>query len=95
LLYGRILSGVLMLVVVRAVVADVQPAVQPVRVSPQDVAARMPAATANVRAFVDFSLGNVDHLFMMSDEDLACWATSKIHVLGSGRNRARLERKCY
>ena len=65
------------------------------RVSPQDVAARMPAATANVRAFVDFSLGNVDHLFMMSDEDLACWATSKIHVLGSGRNRARLERKCY
>jgi hypothetical protein len=84
-----------MLVVVRAVVADVQPAVQPVRVSPQDVAARMPAATANVRAFVDFSLGNVGQLFVMSDEDLAYWATSKNHVLGSGRNCARLERKYH
>ena len=53
----------------RAVVTDVQ--VEPDRVSPQDVAARMPAATANVRAFVDFSLGNVGHLFMVLDEDSA------------------------
>lgn len=49
-----------MLVEIRAVVAGVQPAVEPVRVSPQDVAARLPAAAAaNVRAFVDFSLGKV------------------------------------
>lgn len=48
-----------MLVELRAVVAGVQPAVEPVRVSPQDVAARLPAAAANVRAFVDFSLGKV------------------------------------
>lgn len=72
LLYGRILSGVVVLVENRAVVADVQ--VEPDRVLPQDVAARMPAATANVRACVDFSLGNgnVGHLFMVLDEDLAC-----------------------
>ena len=48
-----------MLVEIRAVVAGVQPAVEPVRLSPQDVAARLPAAAANVRAFVDFSLGKV------------------------------------
>lgn len=59
LLYGRILSGILVLVEIRAVVAGVQPAVEPVRVSPQDVAARLPVAAANVRAFVDFSLGKV------------------------------------
>ena len=40
-----------MLVENRAVVADVQLAVEPDRVSPQDVAARMPAATASVRAY--------------------------------------------
>jgi hypothetical protein len=101
LLYGRILSGVLVLVVVRAVVADVQPAVQPVRVSPQDVAARLPAATANVRAFVDFSLGNIGHLFMMSDEDLVCWATSKImfsvldEIAQGWRGSATDERRSY
>jgi hypothetical protein len=68
------LSGVLVLEEVRAVVADVQPAVEPDRVSTQDVAAQMPA---NVRAFVDFSLGDVGHLFNGVGRDLVYCATSK------------------
>ena len=68
-----------MLVEIRAVVAGVQPAVEPVRVSPQDVAARLPVAAANVRAFVDFSLGKAAaslcyrmRIWRLSDIKISC-----------------------
>lgn len=56
----------------RAVGADTQPAVEPFACSPQDVAARMPAAYGNVRAVVatrDFSLGKPATSLMVSTED--------------------------
>lgn len=71
LLYGRISSGVLVLVEIRAVVAGVQPAVEPVRVSPQDVAARLPAACGKRPCVRRLQPWQGRRLFMLSDEDLA------------------------
>jgi hypothetical protein len=51
LLYVGVLSGVLVLVVVRAVVADVQPAVEPFACCPK-MLLHEPGGTANVRAVV-------------------------------------------
>lgn len=71
MLRARVSRVVFVLVDVRAVGADAQPAVVPLACSPQDVAARLPAAYGNVRAVVgrDFSLGKPATSLTTSMED--------------------------